>query len=484
MDWIERHVRNLANSSGFQEAEATGLFVRNLHVSIDPELRANGSYLLAFVYAVNLLSRIFPSLTFDDLPASTMPILPWTGMNALRAFSVPELTLRFGKGQSDSTLVVANLHRWRVILDEEHCPDIAEEWNPVLALLTACYAAGRVCKLLLGDALAGRGVYEPFSILDFADGDVRFDWTRTREIGHLTVAGIGAIGSAFLFALASDRSVGGRLSLVDHDTLDGPNLCRYTFFDERDLATSKVSSAKRRLDALGMALRTEAFDQRFEKYFDQNYGLDPRFRVENLISAPDRRDTRRRFQAKLPRRLWDASTGPNQVVLHRNEYDKEFACLACIYPETPDENAHLKHVAETLNLPFERILTGESISQPDAIAIESKYPQLRARDVVGKEFDTVFRQLCSAGEIKAGPSERVLAPLSFVSAMAGVFLYFEVIKSLHPEIFGRYQRYNYFFVDPLSNPNPSFKQLRKNRADCVCQDARFRQTFAKVRDRQ
>jgi hypothetical protein len=229
-----------------------------------------------------------------------------------------------------------------------------------------------------------------------------------------------------------------------------------------------------------MALRSEEFGQRFEKYFDQNYERDPRFRVENLISAPDRRDTRRRFQAKLPRRLWDASTGPNQVVLHRNEYDKNFACLACVYPETPDENAHLRHVADTLNLSVERILSGESITNSDAIAIEAKYPELPARDVVGKEFDTVFRQLCSAGEIKAGPSERVLAPLSFVSAMAGVFLYFEVIKSLHPEVFGPYQRYNYAYLDPFANPNPSFRQLRKSRADCVCRDARFRKIFANV----
>lgn len=483
MDWIEQHVRNLANSSGFEDAEAKRLFVRNLHVSIDPELRGNRSYLLAFVYAVNLLSRIFPSLTFDDLPASKVPILPWTGMKVSRPFADPELTLRFGKGRSSSTLVVANLHRWQVMIDTEHCPDIEEEWNPVLALLTACYAAGRVCKLFLGDALVGRGVYEPFSILDFSGGDVRFDWTGTQEIGHLTLAGIGAVGSAFLFALASHRSVSGRLSLVDHDILDGPNLCRYTFFDEGDLGKSKVSSAKRRLDAVGMALRSEEFRQRFEKYFDQNYERDPRFRVENLISAPDRRDTRRRFQAKLPRRLWDASTGPNQVVLHRNEYDKDLACLACVYPETPDENAHLKHVADTLNLPFERILSGDSISHSDAMAIEAKYPQLTARDVVGKEFDTVFRQLCSAGEIKAGPSQAVLAPLSFVSAMAGVFLYFEFIKSLHPEVFGPYQQYNYVYLDPLANPNPSFRQLRKSRVDCACQDARFRRIFANVWDK-
>lgn len=480
MDWIEQHIRNLAKTSGFEEADAKRLFMRKLHVSIDVELRSNRTYRLAFIYAVNLLARIFPSLTFDELPASKLPILPWTGNKALRALENPELTLHFGKGSGHNTVVTANCHRWQVLIDSLHTPTAEEEWNPVLALLTACYATGRVCKVLLGDALAGRGSYQPFSILDFDRGEVEFDWSRDAVIGHATLAGVGAIGSAFLFALASHGVATGRLSLVDHDLLDRPNLCRYSFFTEEEIGILKVLNAKRRLDSLGMQLEVEQFGQRFETYFDENYHRDPGFRVERLISAPDRRDTRRRFQAKLPRQLWDASTGPNQVVLHHNDYDPRLACLTCIYPETPDENAHLRHVANALNVPLERILSGASITTADASAIHSKYPQLAVVDVVGKEFDSVFRQLCSAGEIKAGPSQSVLAPLSFVSAIAGVLLYFEFIKSFNPEVFGPFQEYNYSYLDPLTNPNPSFRRLKNRKPDCVCADTTYRKVFAKI----
>lgn len=480
MEWIEQHILNLAKSSGFEEADAKRLFVRKLHVSVDAELRNNRTYSLAFLYSVNLLSRIFPSLTFDELPPSKLPILPWTGDKPLRAFGDTELTLHFGKRPAHKDLVIANCHRWRVLIDSPHSPDAEEEWNPVLALLTACYATGRVCKVLLGDALAGRGSYEPFSILDFDRGEVEFDWSRNAHIGHVTLAGVGAIGSAFLFSLASHGAASGLLSLVDHDFLDGPNLCRYTFFTEREIGTLKVLSAKRRLDFQGMPLEVEQFGQRFETYFDENYYRDPRFRVERLISAPDRRDTRRRFQAKLPRRLWDASTGSSQVVLHHNDYDPRLACLTCIYPETPDENAHLRHVADALNVPLERILSGANITTADANAIHSKYPQLAVEDVLGKEFDSVFRQLCSASEIKAGPSQAVLAPLSFVSAIAGVLLYFEFIKSINPEVFSSFQRYNYSYLDPLSNPNPTFRRLKNRRSDCVCADATYRKVFSNV----
>jgi hypothetical protein len=480
MNWIEQHVRNLAKTSGFEEADAKRLFVRKLHVSIDVELRSNRTYRLAFIYAVNLLSRIFPSLTFDELPASKLPILPWTGNKPLGALENPELTVHFGKGSAHEAFVTANCHRWHVLIDSPHSPTAEEEWNPVLALLTACYATGRACKLLLGDALAGRGLYEPFSILDFDRGEVEFDWSRDSDIGHVTSAGIGAIGSAFLFALASHGMASGRLSLVDHDLLDRPNLCRYSFFTEEEIGTMKVLSAKRRLDSQGMQLEVKQFGQRFETYFDENYHRDPRFRVEQLISAPDRRDTRRRFQAKLPRRLWDASTGPNQVVLHHNDYDPRLACLTCIYPETPDENAHLRHVADALNLPLERILSGASITTADASAILGKYPQLAVEDVIGKEFDSVFRQLCSASEIRTGANRSVLAPLSFVSAIAGVLLYFEFVKSLNPEVFGSFQLYNYSYLDPLTNPNPSFRRLKNRSSDCVCADPRYRKVFADI----
>jgi hypothetical protein len=97
VNWIEEHIRNLAKTSGFDEGDAKRLFVRKVHVSIDAELHSNRTYRLAFLCSVNLLSRIFPSLTFDELPASKLPILPWTGDQPLGVFGSSELTLHFGK---------------------------------------------------------------------------------------------------------------------------------------------------------------------------------------------------------------------------------------------------------------------------------------------------------------------------------------------------------------------------------------------------
>src|SRR5207253_10444878 len=85
-------------------------------------------------------------------------------------------------------------------------------------------------------------------------------------------------------------------------------------------------------------------EQRFQQYFADEYRADPRFRIERLITCPDRRDTRRQMQSKLPFELLDASTGPDQIVLHTNRFHPDHACAECIYPAIPEEHAHESHV--------------------------------------------------------------------------------------------------------------------------------------------
>ena len=78
--------------------------------------------------------------------------------------------------------------------------------------------------------------------------------------------------------------------------------------------------------------------------------------------------------------------------MHHNFFAPELACLACIYPEEPSENAHWQHVADTLNLPLERVKSGELINVKDAANIMSMYPDLAEAAVLGRAFDSVFRE--------------------------------------------------------------------------------------------
>jgi hypothetical protein len=479
-DWIQEHIRTLTQLSDLSADEARQLFHQHLYVGIDPDFFDNRTYRLAFVYAVNLLSRMFPLIQFDDISENRLLLTPWGTTAPIHEQKTdPSVTLIFGKRSRQKAagrIVTANCRDWQIFIDIPADPTPQDEWNPVLALLMACYAAARLAKILLGPSIDGAPTWRPFSILDFKTASTQFDWSATLDVGDLYVAGVGAIGSAFLFALAAHGRATGKLTLVDHDDVDSGNLGRYTFFDTHDVGFRKTDAARKRLALFGMPLDIRTVDQRFERFYDGEQAISPSFGVPRLISAPDRRDVRRQFQSRLPREVWDASTGPDQVVLHHNSFDPRLACLSCIYPETPDENAHFRHVAEMLGMPLERVMSGDVITDGDAVKIVDKYPEMSSSALVGRAFDSVFRDLCSSGKLR-GSDRVVLAPFSFVSGLAGVMLYLEFVKSLRSDVFAAFHNYNYAQLHPSFPPNPDFMELRASTPNCTCQNAVVRRVF-------
>src|ERR1700693_2367705 len=78
-DWLDEHIRKLAQLSGISPAEAKHFFYQPLTITLDPTIRHTPTYRLAFIYAVNLLTRLFPATQFDDLDDKSLLILPWGG---------------------------------------------------------------------------------------------------------------------------------------------------------------------------------------------------------------------------------------------------------------------------------------------------------------------------------------------------------------------------------------------------------------------
>jgi len=390
-----------------------------------------------------------------------------------------EIAARVHFGRAIDGAIIANCHDWSVYVgDTQVLPNAAEPWNPILALVTACYVASRVTKALLGDALSAAADVAPFSILDFGTATASFDWEAPLPVGNVHVAGVGAVGSAFLFALASHGRATGSLDLIDPDAVDRPNLGRYVLFDVADVPKPKVTAAKARLDAVGCPVEVRAHEALFEKYFDERYDNDNSFRVGRLVCCPDSRPARREFQSKLPFETFDASTGPSQVVVHQNRYDPSEACVECIYPRILFEDAHAEHVARKLNVPLERVRSGQNIAAGDAERIVAAYPNLRAEDLVGRAFDSIFRSLCGAGELRV-EDEVVLAPMPFTSALAGVLLYFELVKA-SAEAFAPFRSFNYVQLNPLFAPNPLMREMRGSNPSCRCQDPATRGLFNRI----
>ncbi len=298
--WLDEHIRTLTSLCAIAPSEARTLFGKGLYVSLDPRLRGNRTYRLAFQFAVTLLSRLFPNIQFDDIGLTPHLVLPWgSGQAESHRAREPELVLRFGTASRgcSSQQVIANCQDWLVYIDLSIKPNADEPWNPVLALATACYAAARVSKVLLGEAVHGADKWEAFSILDFGEGRVEFDWDRTIDSGPLHFAGTGAVTNAALYALAAHNVIAGDLTFIDHDIVEDGNLGRYVLFDKDDVGALKVEAAKKRVRQFGLRNAVDSIPLRFEEFFDQQYAKDPDFRVHRLLSAPDRRSVRRQFQS-------------------------------------------------------------------------------------------------------------------------------------------------------------------------------------------
>jgi hypothetical protein len=272
----------------------------------------------------------------------------------------------------------------------------------------------------------------------------------------------------------------GTFRLVDEDSVEGRNLDSYSLFTKDDRRKKKSARAKVLLESLQGPAQFESVPQKLQDHVNQMNLQQADFRIERLVSAPDRRETRRQFQGLLPREVWDASTGPDDVVVHHNDFNRDLACMACIYAEVPDEDAHLRHVAESLNLPFNRVRAGQQITDEDAERIRARYSQLANTELVGRAYDSVFKELCSSGQLRV-EDELVLTPFPFVSGLAGVLLYFDFLQSLRPDIFQQHHNYNYLRLNPLYQPNPSYRVLRARRQDCpVCKNPTVRQLFNRI----
>ena len=132
-----------------------------------------------------------------------------------------------------------------------------------------------------------------------------------------------------------------------------------------------------------------------------------------------------------------------------------------------------------LNISGERLLSDTPITADDAARIHDRYPHLAVASLVGRSFDSVFKQLCSAGELRVA-DQVVLAPLPFTSALAGILLYFELVKSCRPDVFGALRTWNYAQLHPGFPPRQLLREQRSSRADCQCQRGHVRRLFRRI----
>ncbi len=328
--------------------------------------------------------------------------------------------------------------------------------HPFISFLISCYVAALVVKVVAGEKL-------PFFIEDEINVELdkiitnRLVFDTEIDVGESYLAGAGAVGNSFLYAL-SKFNVKGLMHVVDADIVSGGNLNRCLFFTNDDIEQNKVDALIYHSQPLFPQLTLLPIPELLQNAPAAKKGGPW---LKKLIVGVDSRRARRNLQNELPGEVFDASTTRIEEVVihyHKNPLNGK-ACLGCIYHKEQEEQAHEKHIANQLGVSLEQI--GEQfINENAALLISAKY-SVEPSEIVGLAYDTLFKQLCGEGKLQIEENKQVLAPLAFVSGLAGAFLALNFVSNNIMPL-----PYNYWRVSPWRSPNFRLQQSRHTNPEC------------------
>ncbi|HZT01900.1 MAG TPA: ThiF family adenylyltransferase [Steroidobacteraceae bacterium] len=332
--------------------------------------------------------------------------------------------------------------------------------HPIVITIVACYIAAAAVNALLNYPFSPAKRTVRISVRDLLGMDPT--WARDKiALGEAVLAGAGAVGNGFLTGLRC-FAVQGRLYIADPKVVKDSILPRCLWFDLSDIEEPKAEVLVRKAAPTFRDLTLIPW----KGTVSELRVTLPGSKIERLIVGVDSRRARRRLQSELPREVYDASTtGIAEVVLHFNTSQDTNACMACIYKEELGELQHETHVAEALGISVDAVRR-EFVTHSDAVAIVKHHPDLEVGALIGRAFDSLFRERCATGKLPSDADRQVLPPLPFVSVLAGAWLALETMRRIAGE--APAERFNYWRLSPWHSPNPVLRQMRPKDPVCEC----------------
>jgi hypothetical protein len=332
-------------------------------------------------------------------------------------------------------------------------PISANPPHPLFAMVCACGAAAAVLNALIQDARLPP-TPDPLEVrlADLGMPDLR--GLVPIDLTGAALVGAGAVAHGFLKGLRH-LPVRGRLEVLDPKAVGPGNPNRCLYLTDCDIGDPKATALATHAagDFLHLELSPETVE--FKDYATK------RPKVPLAIVTIDSRRARRQLQKYVPGRVLDASTTDvRSVVVHSHAQPTTGACLACIYQHIPDEAARERSIADGLGISLAD-LKQSFIDRPVAEKICRAYPNLDPQNLVGKAFDTLFRELCGAQALRTPEGRQVLTPFAFVSALAGALLAVELVRQTTSET-----DTNYWQVDPWRAPLARLRRRRSKVPNC------------------
>ena len=302
------------------------------------------------------------------------------------------------------------------------------------------------------------------------------------DIGEAHLVGAGAIGNGAVWALARCKDLRGKLHVVDHETIDLPNLQRYVLAGQADVEASKCEAAAAPFTAPGI----EVVPHRCT--WADYVAARGDWRFDTVAVALDTGADRITVQAALPRWIANAWTQDIDLGVSRHRFGDGRACLACLYMPTGPVKSEHERLADELRMP-EAVMEIKQMLQLSVtlnehfihrVAGAMGLPVEPLMQFVGRPLRE-FHHAAICGGLAftlTGGTEpvRAIVPMAFQSALAGIMLAAEIVKHAAgwPEAGAVSTRVNLlrplarYLDDPIA-PDRSGR--------CICADPDFKASY-------
>lgn len=299
--------------------------------------------------------------------------------------------------------------------------------NPFGALVAACIVVGEVFKSIR-EMRPDKG--DMIDSLCFSAYDLRCrlkPWRNIEnppldgpvDLGNVHVCGAGAVAHAFCQALLPIGNLSGDLFFIDQskdpnspgETVESTNLARYIMASNRDEGKRKAELLAGRMSANG--IQTGFSDEGFEAYINRTDAA-----ISHAVSCVDNNRARHAIQDRIPKMVHGGSTSDLRSQI--SVYDMDCGDCQCLKCYNPEENGQsdAEVYGRLKKMPEERrkALAVDRGVDPGVLERHLSDP---ACGTLGNDSIQKFAETDYEPEFS----------VNFVSALTGVLLASEVVKS-------------------------------------------------------
>lgn len=469
-------------------AAALGESVVAVHCGPEVEINGESPRWLAELL-VNLLARLYPRLALAAPDATRMHL------ESLARSINPAIEIVGGESVATATVVIGNLDGapsgalhpradgWVARLLRAPDPRPWGPANPYAAAAAATFAASEVFRTIFRDRLKtpalARDVH--LSLLDFGEEAGADRPLAAAHLGEVAFLGLGAVCNAALWTLARHSGLAMQGWGVDPEATDLSNLQRYVLTVDSDVGLAKTELAVRGLANTELVLepRREALET-FANVFPES------FTVPTVCVSVDNVEGRRAAQALLPRLLVNGWTSDGGLGASWHEFDREAACLACLYQPHGTSLSPLELVADALGLDRARgaalWIEGQPPGEQD-LRVIAKHLGLGDEAIAawrGKQLTELYTGLVcgAAGVDLQGHGHTEAVPLAHQSALAGILLAAELVKRSDPKLAALAQSEPLVaWDDVLWAPPRQWRRPREREPMCFCGDRDYQAVY-------